>query len=169
MQAASEALDDFLLEYLQKGPELAGEYSQTLADERAAQATYRADHDRRADLRAWVRIVELARAQLAEFQLATASRSAALQRQLEEAEENRWRTRRGDLEEAEERAPQALPRLRTGRDHRQRPEVPQLKRARRYYGQKGRRCEPALVWSKRRTAEFFLYIHFFCKSCATST
>ena len=48
-------------------------------------------------------------------------------------------------------ATQALPRLRAGRDHRSRPGVTQPKRARRYYGQKGRRCEPALVWRERRT------------------
>ena len=118
MQTASEGLDGFLLEYLQEEPELAGEYPQRVADERVAQAAYRAEHDRRADLRASARAVELARAQLA---------SAALQRQLEEAEENR------------------------------------------YYGQKGRSCEPAIVRSERRTAEFSLYIHLFCKSCATST
>ena len=51
-------------------------------------------------------------------------------------------------------AMQALPRLRTERDHRQRPGVPQPKRARRYYGQKGRRCEPALDWSER---SLFMY------------
>ena len=36
VQAASEALDGFLLEYLQEGPELAGEYPQRVADERSA-------------------------------------------------------------------------------------------------------------------------------------
>ena len=46
MQAAGEALDDFLLEYLQEGPELAGEYTQRIADKMAAQAAYRAENDR---------------------------------------------------------------------------------------------------------------------------
>ena len=105
MQAAEEALDDFLLEYLQEGPELAREYPQRIADERAAQGAYRAEHDRRADLRASTRAVELARAQLAGFQRTTASRSAELQRQLEEAEENRWRTQRGAPGEVGDRAP----------------------------------------------------------------
>ena len=82
------------------------------------------------------------------FQLANTSRSAALQRQLEEAEENRSRTRRGDLNEVREREQQALPLLRAVRDHRQRPGVPQPKRVRRYYGQKDRRNEPALVRSE---------------------
>ena len=50
MQATGEALDDFLLVYLQEGPEFAGEYPQRIADERAAQAAYRAEHDRRAAL-----------------------------------------------------------------------------------------------------------------------
>ena len=36
IQAASEALDSFLLEYLQEGPELAEEYPQRMVDERAA-------------------------------------------------------------------------------------------------------------------------------------
>ena len=105
MQAAGEALDDFLLEYLQEGPELTGEYPQRIADERAAQASYRAEHDRRADLRASTRAVELARAQLAGFQRTTASRTAALQRQLDEAEDNRWRTQRSAPGEAGYRAP----------------------------------------------------------------
>ena len=105
MQATGKALDDFLLEYIREGPELAGEYPQRIADERAAQAAYRAEHDRRADLRASTRAVELARAQLAGFQRTTASRSAALQRLLEEAEENRWRTQRGAPREAGDRAP----------------------------------------------------------------
>ena len=74
MQAASYALDGFLLEYLQERAELAGEYPQRVADERAAQAAYRAEHDRRADLRASDRAVALARAQLAEFQRTSASR-----------------------------------------------------------------------------------------------
>ena len=46
MQAAGKALDDFLLEYLHEGLELAGEYPQRIADERAAQAAYRAEQDR---------------------------------------------------------------------------------------------------------------------------
>ena len=105
MQAAGEALDHFLLEYLQEEPELAGEYPQRIADESAAQAAYRAVHYRRADLRMSTRAVELARAQLAGFQRTTASRSAELQRELEEAEENRWRTQRGAPGEAGDRAP----------------------------------------------------------------
>ena len=88
-------IDDFLLEYLQEGAELAGEYSHRIADKRASQAAYRAEHDRRADLRASTHAVELVRGQLAGFQRTTASRSAALQRQLEEVEENRWRNQRG--------------------------------------------------------------------------
>ena len=101
MQAASEAVDGFL----QEGRKLAGECPQRIADGKAAQAAYRVEHDCRVDLRASARAVELARAQLAEFQRATASRSAALQRQLEKAEESRWCTRRGATEEAGERAP----------------------------------------------------------------
>ena len=104
MQAALEVLDGFLLEYLQVVPELVGEYPQRVADERAAQAAYRAEHERRADRRALARAVELVRAQLVGFQRATALRSAALQRQLEEAEEYRWRTRRGAPEKAGEQA-----------------------------------------------------------------
>ena len=64
---------------------------------------------------------------------------------------------------------QPLSRLRAERDDRQRPGVPQPKGTRRYYGQKGQRCEPALVWSERRTAEFFYVYIIFCKSCVTST
>ena len=105
MQAASDARDRYLLENLQEGAELAGEYPQRVADERAAQAAYRAKHDRRADLRASDRAVALASAQLAGFQRTSASRSAALQRQLEEVEENRWRARRSAPAEAGERAP----------------------------------------------------------------
>ena len=105
MQAAGEALDDFFLEYLQEGPELAGEYPKRIADKSAAQAAYRAEHDRRAYVRAPAHAVELARAQLAGFQRSTASRSAALQRQLEEADENRWQTQTGSPGEAGDRAP----------------------------------------------------------------
>ena len=47
IQAAMEALDGFLLEHLQEGAELAGKYPQRVADERAAQAAYRAEHNRR--------------------------------------------------------------------------------------------------------------------------
>ena len=103
MQAAAEVLDGFLLEYLQEGPELRGNTLKELP-ERAAQAAKCAEHDRLAGLRASARAAELARAQLAGFQRATASCSAALQRQLEEAEENRWRTQRGAPGEAGERA-----------------------------------------------------------------
>ena len=105
MQTASEALDGFLLEYLQKGVELAGEYPQRVTDERAAQAASRAEHDRRSNLRASDRAVELARAQLAGLQRTTASRNAALQRKLEEAEENSWHARRSAPTEVGERAP----------------------------------------------------------------
>ena len=75
-----------------------------MADERAAQAAYRAEHNRRSDLRASASQVELARAQLADFQRSTALRSAALQRQLEEAEKNCWRAKRHVPEDAGERA-----------------------------------------------------------------